>query len=215
MPLFLVWVSLPLVVITFLIVAVLEHPKGLFWDLPIMLGIHSLTGTQLDIFAARLTLLGIEAGVLPAAAVIGLILSVQKKWRQLQYLAITVLGTILLNYATKLIFHRSRPYLWDSFYPKPYDYAFPSGHAMYSMMFVVMLGVLAWKTPWYKVVLILGGLFVLAIAWTRIYLGVHYPSDILAGWMIGIAWAMLINLWIQPNQEQKKHSELTTSAKRN
>jgi len=207
MELFLLGVCLPLNVLTLLIVAVLAHGQGLFWDTPIMLAIHSMAQTRLDILAARLTFLGIEGGVLPAGLLLTLGLCWFKKWRQGLYVAIAVLGTIPINFGFKLIFHRSRPYLWDSFYAKPYDYAFPSGHAMYSMMFVVVLAVLAWKTPWFKPVVVLGGLFVLAIAWTRIYLGVHYPSDILGGWMIGIAWALGVSLWIKPNEIQKSTQE--------
>ncbi len=44
-----------------------------------------------------------------------------------------------------------------------------------------------------------GGLFVVAIGWTRIYLGVHYPSDILAGWLVSIGWAVGVSLIVRPH----------------
>jgi undecaprenyl-diphosphatase len=70
---------------------------------------------------------------------------------------------------------------------------------MSSMTFVVALLVLTWGTRWFGMVLSLGSLFVVSIAWTRLYLGVHFPSDILAGWMVSIAWAVGLSLLIRPH----------------
>jgi undecaprenyl-diphosphatase len=47
--------------------------------------------------------------------------------------------------------------------------------------------------------LTLGSPFVVAIAWTRLYLGVHFPSDILAGWMVAIAWAIGVSVVLKPH----------------
>jgi undecaprenyl-diphosphatase len=70
---------------------------------------------------------------------------------------------------------------------------------MMSMTLVATLVILTWGSVWCWVVLIVGSLFVLAIAWTRLYLGVHFPSDILAGWMVSIAWAIGVSLIIRPH----------------
>jgi membrane-associated phospholipid phosphatase len=94
--------------------------------------------------------------------------------------------------------HRVRPHLWESKAPE-LDFAFPSGHSMTSMTLFIVLLILAWKTKWRLPVLILGSLYVLTIAWTRLYLGVHFPSDILAGWMVSFAWAMGVYLLIRPH----------------
>ncbi|HEY9299769.1 MAG TPA: phosphatase PAP2 family protein, partial [Phormidium sp.] len=51
---------------------------------------------------------------------------------------------------------------------------------------------------WCLPILIFGGLFVLAIGWTRLYLGVHFPSDILAGWAVSVAWAIGVSFLIKP-----------------
>jgi membrane-associated phospholipid phosphatase len=88
--------------------------------------------------------------------------------------------------------------LWESTYHH-YGYAFPSGHSMTSMTLALVMIILTWKTPWRLPVTILGSLFVSAIAWTRLYLGVHYPSDILAGWMVAFAWVIGVTLAIKPN----------------
>ncbi|MCV3212121.1 phosphatase PAP2 family protein [Plectonema radiosum NIES-515] len=79
------------------------------------------------------------------------------------------------------------------------SYAFFSGHAMTSMTLIAVLVVLAWNSNLRWLVLIFGSLFVVAIGWTRLYLGVHFPSDILAGWMVALAWAIGVNLIIKPH----------------
>jgi undecaprenyl-diphosphatase len=99
-------------------------------------------------------------------------------------------GASLLSYGSKLYFHRERPQFWELFYPLPADYSFPSGHALFSMTFVVILIILARGRSWRRWVVLAGGLFAIAIAWTRLYLGVHYPSDILGGWFLAIAWTL-------------------------
>jgi membrane-associated phospholipid phosphatase len=99
----------------------------------------------------------------------------------------------LISYSSKLFFHRVRPHFWELFFPLPSDYSFPSGHALFSLTFVLMLVVLTWESRWRWWVVLTGGLFVIAIAWTRLYLGVHYPSDILGGWSLAIAWTWLIS----------------------
>lgn len=68
---------------------------------------------------------------------------------------------------------------------------------MSSMTLVAALVFLTWNTRWRWRVLILGSLFVLAIGWTRLYLGVHYPSDVLAGWTASVAWAVGVNLLLR------------------
>jgi undecaprenyl-diphosphatase len=79
------------------------------------------------------------------------------------------------------------------------DYGFPSGHAMSSMSFIAALVILTWGTRWCWLVLLSGSLFVVTIGWTRLYLGVHFPSDVLAGWMVSLAWAIGLSLVIRPH----------------
>lgn len=69
---------------------------------------------------------------------------------------------------------------------------------MTSFLLVVTLVILTWKTRWNPFVLLLGSIYVVTIGWTRVYLGVHYPSDIVAGWMLALAWAIGMNLLVRP-----------------
>lgn len=208
----LIGVFLPLLSFGILAEDVWENEGGFPWDVPILLAIHETVSPQLNVFASILTKLGVFWGVFPAASVIVLVLLNQRRWRSLAYLLTTLLGSIVINRTVKVLLHRVRPHLWDSPAPE-LDYGFPSGHAMSSMTFVATLIILTWDSRWRLPVLISGGLFVLAIAWTRLYLGVHYPSDILAGWMVSIGWAIGVSLLIRPQLTKSKAADTSEPLK--
>lgn len=193
-------VFLPLSGFIFLGSHVWNQGKGFIWDIPVLQWVHQTAQPILDTIALQVTPLGIGWGVVPVLSVLGAILAYQRNWRSLLYLIVTPLGSFLLNRTLKLYFHRERPHLWDVFAPD-LSYAFPSGHAMLSTSFVIVLIMLAWNTYWRWLVLTMGSLFILTIGWTRIYLGMHYPSDVLAGWLLAIAWSIVTLLLIQPQND--------------
>ncbi|MGM3304873.1 phosphatase PAP2 family protein [Anabaena sp. WFMT] len=191
-------VYLPLQVVEILAVKIWQNKGGFPWDVPILMAIHSTANPQLDIFAVVLTKWGSFWTALPVLSAIALLLLRKRRWRTFAYLLTTALGTLLINRTAKEFMQRVRPQLWISKAPE-FDYAFPSGHAMTSMTLVAILVILTWHRPWRWLVLTFGSLYILAIAWTRLYLGVHFPSDILAGWMVALAWAIGVSLIIKPN----------------
>lgn len=197
--LLLVGVYLPLQVFGELAEEVWENEGGFPWDVPILLAIHSMANPQLDFLAVTLTKLGVFWGVFPVATIIALALFIRRRWRSLTYLITTLLGSIVINRTAKVLLHRVRPHLWESPAPE-FDYGFPSGHAMSSMTLVAVLVILSWNSRWRWWVLAVGTFFVLVIGWTRLYLGVHYPSDILAGWMASIAWAVGVSWIVKPRR---------------
>ncbi|MEQ9622898.1 phosphatase PAP2 family protein [Coleofasciculus chthonoplastes] len=180
-----------------------EKEGGFPWDVPILLAIHSTASPQLDAFAITLTKFGAYWGVLPLSVAIVLILAFRRQWRLLTYALITLLGSVIINRTAKLVLQRVRPNLWESPAPE-FDYAFPSGHAMGSMTFAIVLIILTWNTRWRWLVVIGSIVFAIAIGWTRMYLGVHYPSDIIAGWMASIAWTVGVSLLIRPHRSQRR-----------
>jgi membrane-associated phospholipid phosphatase len=198
----LIGVFLPLQLFGELAEDVWQHQGGFPWDVRILLAIQGTFSPQLDVLATTLTKFGVFWGVFPVATALCLIFLIQRKWRPLAYLVPTLLGSIIINRTAKVLLHRVRPHLWQSPAPE-FDYGFPSGHAMSSMTLVAALIILAWGTRWFGLVLIVGTIFVIAIAWTRLYLGVHYPSDILAGWLASIAWAVGVSLLIRPHKVPK------------
>jgi membrane-associated phospholipid phosphatase len=104
--------------------------------------------------------------------------------------AITMLGAAVLDFTLKRAFQRPRPVAF--FGPTPNSYSFPSGHAILSTCFYGVLaailsarvrGRLAQVCIWGSAVLVIG-----MIGLSRIYLGVHYPSDVIAGYCAGAVW---------------------------
>lgn len=104
-------------------------------------------------------------------------------------LAIGLGGSWLLNGIFKLFFRRERPDLWESS-KRPMDYSFPSGHSMSAISFYGLLA--ASFTAFFAVPLgitaSLATLLALAVGFSRMYLGVHWPTDVLSGWVAGAIW---------------------------
>lgn len=185
---------MPLQIFIILLFAVQSHEGALNWELPILYTIHAQTGAKLNLLAETLTRLGSFKTTTPVIAGMALSFFWSKRWNYSLYTVMIFLGAIAISYTGKIIVHRARPHLWELFYQVGSDYSFPSGHAMSSMSLALVLIILTWNSPWRWLTVIFGSLFVLSIAWTRLYLGVHYPSDILGGWMIAIAWSMVVLL---------------------
>ncbi len=191
-------ICLPLLIFIAIAWRVWGLEGGFGWDVTILETIHTESRPALTRFAVVFTQFGSAWRLLPFTIAIAGLLVLRRQWRSLLYLVITLVGCGLINLYSKMVWHRTRPHLWDSASPPLVDFSFPSGHAMSSMATVVALLVLSWNTRWRWLVLALGSLYVVGIGWTRLYLGVHYPSDVLAGWMIAIAWAMSMNFLIKP-----------------
>jgi undecaprenyl-diphosphatase len=97
----------------------------------------------------------------------------------------------------KLFFHRPRPEPWFD-YPLPFTYSFPSGHAFVSFCFCLCLAEILIREEWPLAgKLAMGSAALgctLTIGLSRVYLGVHYPTDVLGGYAAGIAWITLIRM---------------------
>lgn len=191
-------VYLPLQCFAILALQIWRLEGGLTWEVPLMMAIHDMATVTLDQVAEWLTPFGSPKRLAPLVVTIAFAFFLQKRWRSLVYLLMTLLGCGAINLAAKGFWHRVRPHLWDG-YLLPQDFSFPSGHAMTSMAFAATLLVLTWGNRWRWLMLPVGGVYVVAIGWTRLYLGVHYPSDILAGWMLAIAWVVGMSLVVRPH----------------
>lgn len=112
------------------------------------------------------------------------------------FLAITMAGVGVLDFTLKLAFHRPRPI---AFYgTSPNSYSFPSGHALGSFCFYgILAAVLARRMRGHKskvLIWLITALLVGMIGFSRIYLGVHYPSDVIAGYLAGAVWVTAVTV---------------------
>lgn len=113
-------------------------------------------------------------------------------------MALNVASVWLVNLAIKAVFHRERPNFTRL--AEETGFSFPSAHAMVSAAFygyLIYLCTLFLKKPWKQICAALLALLVAFIGVSRIYLGVHYASDVLAGLLIGAAWVILFVLFME------------------
>ena len=114
------------------------------------------------------------------------------------WLAATMAGGTLLNLLLKQIFSAPRPDLLPHL-DIVHSYSFPSGHAAGNMMFFGALAMLAGRWPAYAA----AGAVIALIGVSRVWLGVHWPSDVLAGWIEGIGWLALCACWMPRASQQR------------
>jgi undecaprenyl-diphosphatase len=118
------------------------------------------------------------------------------------------IGGFLVNYFMKLSFHRTRP-LHPLIDPLN-NFSFPSGHATSAFIFYGLLAYLIWKTDIPKKYKYISAtmliLFSLLIGFSRVYLRVHYPSDVAAGFCIGFAW-LLLTIYVLERLKKKSDAE--------
>lgn len=171
----------------------IHQAEAFHFDHAVLLRMHALASPLLDTLFVGISKFGYQWGVIPVDMLVVVLLLFRRCWREACFAAIAFLGSALLNVFSKQIFQRDRPGLWESIAPET-TFSFPSGHAMGSMTLVSALVLLAWPTRWRWPVIVGGGCFVLLVGTSRVYLGVHYPSDILAGWCAALVWVLGVYL---------------------
>jgi undecaprenyl-diphosphatase len=119
-----------------------------------------------------------------------------------------VIGSALLNTFLKIIFHRSRPILHRIIDAN--GYSFPSGHSMAAFTLYAILSFLVWKhisSSLGRILLLIGSAFIiLMIGVSRIYLGVHYPSDVLGGYLASSCW-LSASIWFYQGFQEKRYEK--------
>lgn len=126
--------------------------------------------------------------------VFAITLFLMRKHRIALELIIIVIASLAATYVLKIIFHASRPYAVDPaviMYDKDSGWGLPSAHALMS---TVILGWIAIRHPRSHIVLWGAAILVILIGISRVYLGVHYPSQVLAGWIFGILFLYIFRV---------------------
>lgn len=140
----------------------------------------------LDQFFLKYTGLG-QWFVLAAAALFVTVgLTARGRRREALFLVVVMGLSLSLSPLLKVVFARTRPPA-ETALVHPSSYAFPSGHAMWSASLALALIVIAWPTRWRWPATVLAALFALLMSFSRLYLGAHWLTDVLAGWALAVA----------------------------
>jgi undecaprenyl-diphosphatase len=167
-------------------------------DRAILLTVRQFHAPWLDRLMVGITHLG-DFSVLTFACITCMgVLLYRKRRSKAVTLAIAAVGAGFLNFILKAGFGRDRPELWARTVEAGFS-SFPSGHAMTSLViygaiaYLLVRSVKGWRR-W--LVVVLAALLIGAIGFSRLYLGVHWPTDVMAGYTAGLVWliACIISL---------------------
>ena len=158
-------------------------------DTAALVWLRQFQSAAVDVFARVCSAMGSEA-----LAVIGVVLlvvlGVKRRWGAAVALFVTTLGAQFLNDVLKDVFQRTRPAPVVGIIPSQ-SFSFPSGHAMVAAAFYGYLAYLSWNLlrGWQRWLAVSGLLIlVFLIGLSRLYLGVHYLTDVVAGYIAGFLW---------------------------
>lgn len=149
----------------------------------------------LDSFFVTITMLGDLLPMTALCLVICAILAIARKWDSLAFFATNVILAVVCVQALKFIFAVPRPGA-ETLVPIPGSFSFPSAHSFCSLIVFGMIGLLIFralnrKGVSYNVAIVPGiilVIFAILIGISRIYVGVHWPSDVLGGWLLAGMW---------------------------
>jgi len=158
--------------------------------------ISKRTAAETNFFVV-MTYIGSPVGMAVIAVAAAIALALTRRWRWILYLAVTAGGGSLLNMELKRYFARARPDVAEML-RRATGYSFPSGHAMGSTVVLLALSYLAFRTAthwrWKAACLALAWTLITAISLSRVYLGVHWISDVAAGVTAGALWVGVTTL---------------------
>jgi membrane-associated phospholipid phosphatase len=157
--------------------------------------LHSVASPTLDFVMNGITSLG-SVPVVGLLLVIAIVVLLYRRMRaEALFLLVAIGGSVALNGTLKLVVERPRPALpWAHVLP---DYSFPSGHSMNSFVFYLAIAIIVWVIFGRRagsIAVAVGLLIAFAVGFSRVYLGYHYPSDVIGGYAAGLAWLFMVAL---------------------
>lgn len=155
--------------------------------------LHGFASPTLDALMVRVTGFGSSVALASVAGLAAILLAVRRRRAEAVFVALALVGTLVLNDTLKAVFQRPRPDLdWAEVLP---EFGFPSGHAMSSFVVYVALALVIWRLGGRRAgVFALGLAIVLAVTVgiSRIYLGAHWLTDVVGGYLAGALWLLCL-----------------------
>jgi len=172
--------------------------------------VHQLASPALTTIMRGLSFVGSTLSLTVATIVVVISFAVRKWGREAKLFAITMIGGSLLNMTLKLAFRRARPVPFFNLTP-PETYSFPSGHSLMSCCFFGALAAILTARIKRRSVRVMVWTFAtvmfLLIGFSRIYLGVHYTTDVIAGFAAALIWILIIR-FVEIELERRKRRRL-------
>lgn len=178
----------------------IEEQEGFYGDAQLLHWVHAHATPVLDALCLGLTRMGGPVPMVSIGILLTGILIWQQQRRPAWFFGVAVAGAAALNLLAKALLGRPRPAFWVSLAPET-SYSFPSGHAMGSAALVLALSLLLPSRRWR--VWLPGAVFAFGVGFSRVYLGVHYPSDVLAGWLATVGWVTGVYM-VLPSQQHRQ-----------
>jgi undecaprenyl-diphosphatase len=171
--------------------------------------------------ATLTTIAGIvsDAGSFALLAPLSIAFLLLRRWkRPYDDVALLVIaaGSAVLPIVTKLIVARPRPTVENLSHLT--SLSFPSEHTTQAAAVYLTIAIMLSKglnRGWRELVLVVAVLIALEVAWSRVYLGVHYPTDVIAGLLLGWGWALLVFNWARPKLASNESVTVANSAATN
>ena len=181
-----------------------RNQRDLPWDATILRILHGSTTTRWDRVMAHFAESGRIDAIVVLAVIGVLLLKRQRRMRDALFLTLAIVGVVVLNLLVRTFVQRHQSSVWGAFAPT-FEFGFPSSQAADSLAIVLAFTFLGWHTAWRWTILLPGILYVLAIGVFRIHLGLHYPSDIVAGWALALGWVTMVSFMrLIPNGKSPK-----------
>lgn len=182
-----------LVVLFSYLATAISQNKISHFDEPIISVVQAVEEPWLTTLAKLLATIGSGSVVVSIALILAVLLYFLRRREQALLVLVVILGSGALNQILKIVFRRERPDIHRIM--EIGGFSFPSGHAMLAMSLYGILAYILWrnvKTAASRVLLVSAAVvMILAIGTSRIYLGVHYPSDIVGGISISAVWLII------------------------
>ena len=155
--------------------------------------LHGLANPTLDALMDAATVLGSSPVLAAVAGLVVVLLVVRRRRMEAVFLVIALVGTLELNDMLKLLVHRPRPgFDWAAVWPET---GFPSGHSMNSFVVYLAIALVIWRLGGRRagiVTVVLAIVLVASIGISRIYLGAHWLSDVIGGYLAGALWLLFL-----------------------
>jgi undecaprenyl-diphosphatase len=166
------------------------------FDLTVRDGLRSMETARLTGIMWGASVYAEPVRLLPLGLVAAAVFLLRGWRRGARLVLVTLFGAVLLDVGFKALFARARPVAFFDYYPAPTSFSFPSGHALFATCFFGGIAVLVSHRLESRISQVLVWLVavavILLIGVSRIYLGVHYPTDVIGGFAVGVIWVTAV-----------------------